>query len=71
MFVTSVCNGDAKKRTRTLNTHYWWQLQVKLRAERAIERPVCELVYDCQVEQAFILSVQIVSFVITGVFAAW
>ena len=28
------------------------------------------LVYDCQVEQAFISSVQIVSFVITGAFAA-
>ena len=36
---TSVRDGGAKKRTRTLSIHYWWQLQVKRRAERAIERP--------------------------------
>ena len=69
-----VCNersdGGAKKRTRTLNSHYCCQLQVKLRAERVIERPVYELENDCQVGQALISSVQMVSFVITGVFAA-
>ena len=66
MFVTNVCDGGAIKRTRTYNNRNL-QLQVKL---GPLQNPVYELVYHCHAEQAFISSVQIVSFVITDVFAA-
>ena len=39
VFAASVCDGGAMKRTRTCNSHCWWQLQVKCWAERAIKRP--------------------------------
>ena len=66
MFVTSVCDGGAKKRTRTVTV--CGSCKSSVGPNVPLRDPVYELENNCQVEQAFISSVQIVSFV--GVFAA-